>query len=293
MELHIRGVIPAMVTPFGRNGKDLNERALRELCDFLIERGVSGLFPLGSTGEGALMSLDERKKVANVVIGHVGGRVPVLVHTGAVTTDAAIELTRHARDIGATAASVIMPYYYRHNEGDAYEHYRVIAASVPDLPLYLYYARTGLSPEATLRLRDATPNVVGMKDSLHDFSGLIAHMETLGPTFSFLEGHEPYALPGLALGVDGLLGALATVFPEPLVKLVELFEAGRLREAREQQRLINKLQRVVYGEAPYARIKKALELRGIAAGSPRAPLRQLDAESSAQLQAQLQALGVS
>lgn len=287
-----KGVIPPVVTPFADDGKRVDVGALERLCNFLIERGVHGLFALGTTGEGASLSVEERKIVAEQIVRCVRGRVPVLIHAGAVTTAMTIELARHARDVGADAASVIFPYYYRHNERDVIGHYQQVARAVPDFPIYLYFGRNALSPEGVRRIRASVPNVVGMKDSTHSYDMLMDYLATLGEDFSVLEGHESFALGALVMGTDGMIAALATVFPEPLIDLYDLFQKGDYERARARQFFINRLQKVVYGEAPYARIKQALAFRGVNVGPPRAPLAPCTEEEARALRTALEGLDV-
>jgi len=111
----INGVIPAVLTPFKING-DVNETALRNYLDFLIEKGVHGLFPLGTNGSGPLMSVEDRKKVISIVVEQTNKRVPVIVHTGAISTAETIEVTEHALNVGADAAAIVTPWYFPHDD---------------------------------------------------------------------------------------------------------------------------------------------------------------------------------
>ena len=132
-----RGVICPTVTPLKPNG-DINPDMIRPLVDFLIDRGVAGIYPLGSTGEGPLFTTEERKAVAAATVEAVSGRLPVIVHTGAMTTGETIDLTRHAQSIGADAASVITPWYFLHGEEALEAHYRAVLEAVAGFPVWLY-----------------------------------------------------------------------------------------------------------------------------------------------------------
>ena len=133
----ISGVISATVTPFRQDGR-IDFDALDNLNDFLIDKGVHGLFACGSTGEGVFMDPEERKAVALRTVHRVAGRVPVLIHTGALRPAAAIDLTRPAKEIGAVGAGLIPPYYFCMDATCIYEHYRAVAQAVPDYPIYHY-----------------------------------------------------------------------------------------------------------------------------------------------------------
>ena len=135
MKFRVKGIVPAMATPLKDEGQRVNFQLLDLLCDFLIDKGVTGLFVLGSTGEGVLFSMEERKQIAERVLKHVHGRVPVIVNCGHITTQGAIELAQHAASVGADAASVVFPYYYPLSAEDAMVHFIAVVRSVPEFPM--------------------------------------------------------------------------------------------------------------------------------------------------------------
>ena len=172
-----RGVICPTITPLKPNG-DINPAMIPPLVDYLIDRGIAGIYPLGSTGEGPLFNVAERQAIAEATVEAVAGRVPVIIHTGAASTRDTIALTKHARDIGADAASVITPWYYRHSEAALEAHYRAILEAVPGFPVYLYnlpnFANNTLSLALVTRLARAYDNCVGLKDSSGDLMTMCA-----------------------------------------------------------------------------------------------------------------------
>jgi dihydrodipicolinate synthase/N-acetylneuraminate lyase len=292
MQLHIKGVVPAMATPLQSEDLRVDFSVLEQLCDFLIERGVGGIFALGSTGECVLLSMEERKRAAETVLAHVNGRVPVIVNCGHVATNETIELVQHAAAAGAPAAAAVFPFYYPVAAEQAMDHFRTVAHAVPDMPLFAYYYRRGLIPEQTLRLRETAPNIVGMKDAVGDYAGLLGHVDLLGEGFCILEGSEDLAFGALTLGIDGLVSGIATAFPEPFVKLYRLVQARDYDQARRQQIAIHRLAQLFYGSNPWGRIKKALQLRGIDVGPPRAPIGACGPQETADLASALQGLGL-
>ena len=161
-----RGVICPIVTPLKASG-DINPDMIGPLVDFLIGKGVAGIYPLGSTGEGPLFTSDERKAVAAATVEAVAGRVPVIVHTGAMTTAETIELTRHAQSIGADAASVITPWYFMHSEAALEAHYRAVLEAAAGFPVWLYnlpkFANNNLSAALVTRLARDYENCVGLE----------------------------------------------------------------------------------------------------------------------------------
>src|SRR4030042_5289097 len=131
------GIFPALVTPFTNDGKAVDEERLRVLVNHCIELGVHGVVPCGTTGEFVNLTKEEKKQVLKVVVDEVNGRVPVIAGTGASGTSEALEMTRYAKDIGATAALIVTPYYLKPADRGIYEHYSTIASEV-DLPIILY-----------------------------------------------------------------------------------------------------------------------------------------------------------
>ena len=157
--------------PFDSQGR-VDFTAAGSLTDFLIERGINCLFVGGSTGEVIFLSAEERKKLSEFVIRHTAGRIPVIVQTGAETTQITVELTLHAKRSGATAASILVPYYFRYENEALLAYFETIAETVPDFPilLYIFPAFTGndVSPALLKWLGDNVPNLVGMKVSNPD-----------------------------------------------------------------------------------------------------------------------------
>ena len=185
---------------------------IRPLVDYLIERGISGIYPLGSTGEGPLFSTDERKAIAAATVEAVAGRLPVIVHTGAITTAETLALSRHARDIGANAASIITPWYFSLNEAALEAHYRAIYDALPDFPIYLYnlpaltgntlVSGAGVPPCAKLRkLRRAERQQRRLADDVRDQS-------PAGRVLQYLH-RSRYADPGRLVDGAGCLGQRA------------------------------------------------------------------------------------
>src|SRR5919202_653682 len=173
------GVVPPLVTPFADEAAErLDHGALAALCDFLIDAGVHGLYPCGTTGENALLTTAERTAVAETVVRAARGRVPVFVHVGAAGTAETVELARHAQEIGADGVGAITPYYYAYTDDDLRRHYVAAAEAAAPLPFYLYNlpsnARNRVSPSLAAELFRDVPNVVGIKDSSGDLEALRA-----------------------------------------------------------------------------------------------------------------------
>jgi len=291
-----KGVIPAMVTPLKDEGKSLDVDALKEYCAFLADRKVDGVFCGGTTGEGPLLSMDERRKLAELTVSQLEGKVSVIVQTGCIRTDQTLELTKHARDIGADAVGVVLPYYYTYGDDVLYAYFLEIAESVPDFPLFLYNipgcTTNDVSLELFQRLLGGIKSIVGLKNSSDDVFQTSAFIHTAGKRCAIFNGNDGLLLPALSVGAVGLVSGNASAFPEPFVELFRAFGEGDLVKARDLQRFIDQLRMILASGRDNASFKRALQFRGIPVGSVRKPDRDLNDEESARLKSALQNLGL-
>jgi 2-dehydro-3-deoxy-D-pentonate aldolase len=170
------GLMPAMVTPFDEREK-LDLAATEAVIERFIEAGVSGISPLGSTGEASHLTTKERKHFAHEVVRIVGGRVPLVVGVGFSGTRETVELARHAQEVGADAVLVVSPFYWKVGEEALFRHFATVAESV-DIPIVVYNLPmlTGidLSPSLVARIAAECPNAVGIKDTVTEFSNYYA-----------------------------------------------------------------------------------------------------------------------
>jgi 4-hydroxy-tetrahydrodipicolinate synthase len=286
-----QGIICPMLTPFTIQGR-LDLTVTRQLVDFLISKGVNGLLPGGTTGEGMLLSLEERMQLAEAVVDQAAGRISVLVHTGAISTAETIALTLHAKQIGADGASIITPYFYSYDDEALFAHYAAIACAVPDFPLSLYVypgnAKQDISIELFTRLRMAAPNYVAIKLSNIDLIHFQEYALAGGPDFSPLCGVDGLALAALAVGAVGQVSGNANVFPNPFCRLYRAFAEDDLREAQRQQQMIQRIRGLFKDNLAY--FKAALSWRDLPVGGPRPPIRDLLPVERAELHAGLAAL---
>lgn len=294
MKLDLKGIIPAVLTPFVDD--EVDHKALAHYVDWLIGHGVHGLFPVGTNGEGLVLSTDERKLVAETVVKTAAGRVPVLVHTGAASTKETIALTVHARSIGADGAGVVAPFYFPHDDRCLEGHFVAVAEAVADWPIFIYNipgnAKNDVSPKVVAAVAKRCPNVVGIKDSSKDLSRFQDYIAKMGPGFTAIIGTDALVYPALMMGGAGVVSAVANVFPEHMVKLYAAAMAGRHAEAQKLQYFANKL-RDALKIGPYVSpYKKALEYRGFPIGGVRRPLRPMTDEEAAKMKQALTELGV-
>ena len=290
----LKGIIVATLTPFKEDGA-IDFAALDKLNDFLIENGVHGLFPCGSTGEGVFMNNEERKAVALSTVKRAAGRIPVVVHTGTLRADDAVELTKHAREIGAVGAALIPPYYYKMDNTCIFDYYSTVAASVPDFPIYVYNIPSNvtnvIAPEVLTKLMNEFSNVVGVKDSSMDFMNFINFQQAAPRQLCSLMGNDAQIYSALLMDGSGGISATATTFPEIVVEIYEALQAGDRERALAAQDKVIKLRAIFRSYMPIPAYKEVLKWRGLDAGMPRRPLRPLTGAESEKLRADLAAIG--
>lgn len=294
-KLRISGVIVPMLTPFDTAGS-VDEAGIERLTNFLVASGVSGLFPLGTTGEGPLMTTDERRAAAALVIRHAGGRIPVIIHTGAITTAETTALTRHARDSGAQAAAIVPPYFYTLSAEALYDHYVAVASAVPDFPIYLYnnpgVTPNGLSTEMVFRLAEACPNVTGLKDSSGSLATLFACRRLRDGEFNTASGPDSLIMAGQAIGLDACVSGNANFVPELIVGIVNAVRQGDLVSARALQEQLDEVRRILGDGADLSLFKAMCARRGVSIGTVRQPLRPASAEKVESSWQEISNLGV-
>lgn len=283
----LRGVVVAMVTPFDDDDQpDL--AAVRDLTDFLLDRGVHCLYPTGTTGEMYLLSVPERQAVAETVIAHARGRATVYIHVGAMTLSDTVTLARHACTHGADGIGVVTPSFFRVTERELEEYYVSVANSVPpDFPVYLYnipqLSANDLTAAVAARIIARCPNVVGIKYSYPDLLRVNEYLALKGGHFSVLVGADRLLVPALAMGCDGTVSGVACVCPEPLVALWNAVQAGQQGPARALQRSFIGIGDLLGNGGNMAVFKAALRARGIPAGHMRRPLLDLPAAEADEL----------
>ena len=269
----LRGVLPALVTPFKKGG-EIDERALRDLVNFVIEKGVMGVVPVGTTGEFIYLSEEERKKVVEIVVDEVNGRVPVVAGTGASSTKQTIELAKHAEDAGADAALVVAPYYLRPADKGAFQHFYEVAQAV-NMPIVLYnipQCTGGFISREVIEDLAEIDNIVGLKDSSGNLPYMMELLEMVGDKINIVCGHDEIVMPALAAGAKGAILASANIIPDIWVKLYEAVIRGNLKEARKLQMRVQKLARIICRHGGAVAVKAALKFMGLKVGKTRRPL---------------------
>ncbi len=289
------GILPALVTPFTKDGRAVDEGQLRKLINSCIQQGVSGVVPCGTTGEFVNLSVDERRRVIDVVVDEVDGRVAVVAGTGASGTDQALKMTTHARDAGVDAALVVTPFYLKPTDRGIYEHFYTIATRA-DLPIILYNIPqcTGvwLTWQMVEDLADV-PNIVGLKDSSGELKYMLAVLEKVRDKINVMCGYDEVVLSALAAGASGAILASANVIPDRWVEIYDLIQKGNLERVRELQFGIQKIARII-ARSGVVGAKEALNMMGLSVGPVRMPLSvggELTYEAREELRLELEKIG--
>lgn len=283
---NLRGILPAVVTPFDQD-ENFAPAAFERLLERLYAAGIDGLYVNGQTGEGLLQPVEQRKRVAEVAVRSTPKGKSVIVHVGAYRTADAVELARHAAIIGAQAIASLPPLGpYSFSEIRAY--YEAIAA-VSDLPVLVYYF-PAICPaiqgaQQMLELLEIR-NVVGLKFTDFDLYKLSLLKKRKCVVFN---GHDEVLIAGLLMGADGGIGSFYNLIPELLVEAYSLAREGRWDAAQPVQSRINELVEIGLRFPLIPAIKTILKWQGIDCGEALAPRRRLTDEESFRLRDFLQA----
>jgi len=287
-----QGSIVALVTPF-RDGK-VDEAALKALVEFQIAGGTDGIVPCGTTGESPTLDHDEHKHVIDVVIKTVNRRIPVIAGTGSNSTAEAVSLTKHAKQVGANAALIVLPYYNKPTQKGLIEHCRGIADAV-DLPLVLYNipGRTGVNmlPETVAQLADH-PNIVGMKEATGNLEQMTQDIVLCGDKLSFLSGDDTLTLPLMSVGGRGIISVVANIVPKDVSAMTRAFLSGDWKRARELHLKLFPLSQSMFYETNPIPVKTALAMMGKIREEFRLPLCAMTDANRKKLEAALKSYGL-
>jgi len=278
-----------MTTPFYEDGS-IDFETLRADARRLVDGGVDGLVPVGSTGESATLSHDEHIEVVEAVVDAVGDDVPIIAGSGSNNTAEALSLSRRSADAGADALLLISPYYNKPEPAGMYDHYRTIADEV-DLPQIVYNVpgRTGRNIEVDTTVELAShPNIMGYKAASGDLNQVSEVVErTRDEEFYVLAGDDGLILPTLSVGGTGTISVVANVEPERTVDLVHSALDGDYDAARERHHELGPLMRALFWETNPVPVNEAMAIRGYGPGHVRLPLTRLSEELRPDLEAVL------
>jgi 4-hydroxy-tetrahydrodipicolinate synthase len=287
------GSMVALATPF--RGGGLHEEAYRSLMRFQLDNGCQGLVPIGTTGEAATMSAEERLRAVKLAVEIARGKVPVLAGAGSNSTQETIEGVKRVREAGADGALVVTPYYNKPSQTGLFEHYRAIAKAHPGFPLVAYNVpgRTGvdLPPETCQRLCDL-PEVVAVKEATGNMVRAVEIIERCGDRLTLLSGDDFTVLPFICCGGKGVISVSANVAPRMMADLVKAARNGNIARAAELQVKMNPLHRLLFVEANPIPVKWALHLMTKFGPEIRLPLTPMSDSHAAKLKDELRKLGL-
>ncbi len=275
MSLLLQGVYTALVTPFSADGSSIDFEAYEKLLAQQIDGGINGLVPCGTTGESPTLSDAEQRELIARTVRFAKGRIPVLAGTGSFNTKKSIEASKAAMEAGADAVMIVMPYYNKPSQEGLFRHITEIAKAV-SVPVVLYNVPgrhiVELSVDTLLRVLDACPNVVGIKDA----SGNVLFCQEL---FSKargrivdLSGDDPLTLPMMAVGAKGVISVTSNLYPRQVGEVVADALAGRFGDAERKNLRLFPLHRALFAEPSPAPIKAALAMKGMMHNSVRLPI---------------------
>lgn len=273
-----KGIIPPVVTPLTPDGK-VNEKILRKLVNHLIDQGMHGLFPLGTTGEFYAFDVDEYRQILEIVVDETRGRVPVYGGASHITTRGTIRLVKICEEIGVDAVSVLTPMFISQTQAEIYEFYRAVAEST-HCPIIIYNNKpktnVAVTPETVAKLAQID-NIVGVKDSTGDFTNTEEYIRlTRGnDNFHVLLGRDTLIYAGLCYGASGAIASCANVAPRIAADIYDKFIAGDLTGALDAQFALAPL-RIACNMGTFPEvIKEGLIMQGIDVGTCLAPIKEL------------------
>ncbi|OPY29937.1 MAG: 4-hydroxy-tetrahydrodipicolinate synthase [Methanocella sp. PtaU1.Bin125] len=295
----LKGVYPALITPFKKNG-DIDEEGFRRNIDFVIEGGVAGIVPCGCTGEAATLRFEEQKKLLQIAVDQADRnrrKVPVIGGSGSNNTQEALELTQYAKDAGAAGAMLITPYYNKPMPAGQILHYRTIAAKA-EMPIILYNVpgRTGTNmlPETVAELAK-DEFIIGIKEAsgnMEQVEKIIELTRGSKKKFTVLSGDDNITLPVMAMGGKGVVSVLANIMPKEMCAMVKYYDEGNHNKAIDLYYKIAPIMKAMFIETNPIPVKAAANMMGIAAGALRLPLTEMAPENQKKLKGLLDAYGV-
>ncbi len=292
--MKLQGVYTALVTPFTRDGK-LDEKALRRLVDAQVSGGVSGLVPVGTTGESPTLDGGECREVIRIVVEQARGRVPVIAGAGSNCTSEAVHYAGEAREVGAQATLQVAPYYNKPTADGFIRHFTAIADAV-DLPMIVYNipGRTGKNVDNATMLELAKhPRIVAVKEASADINQVMDLLAARPKDFTVLSGDDNLTLPILALGGEGVISVASNVAPERIAAFVKAALAGDWQAARRMHYELLPLFRALFIETNPIPVKAAMAMRGAMEEVYRLPMCPMAPKNREKLAATLQQLKIS
>ena len=269
-----KGSLVALITPFDENNC-IDEEGIKKLVEFHIKNGTDGIVPCGTTGESPTLSHEEHKKVIEITMKVVAGRVPVIAGTGSNSTEEAIDLTCSAKEMGVQGVLLVMPYYNKPTQKGLYMHFKTIVEEA-DIPAIVYNvpSRSGVNllPSTLAELADLK-NIVAVKEASGNLEQMAEILYLCGDKITLLSGDDKILLPVLSIGGKGVISVVANIIPDKVSRMIKEFEEGNYQEAQEIfMKVVYPLSRSMFYETNPIPVKNAARLMGLPSGKLRLPL---------------------
>ena len=287
-----QGLYVAIVTPF-KNGK-IDEESYAKLIEMHAQAGTDGIVPAGTTGESPTLTPEEHEHLIELTVKLVNKRMKVMAGTGSNSTAEAVEYTVAAEKAGADAALVVNPYYNKPTQKGLYEHFKAVAESVK-IPVIVYniMGRTGVNVSTeTMAKLSKIPNIKGVKEASGDLSQMTDVVRQCGEGFDVLSGDDALTLPLLAVGGKGIVSVVGNIIPKEVRAMVEAFNSGDIKKARELNYKMLPLVKAMFIETNPIPVKAAMEMMGLIDGEIRLPMTKLEGENLKKLKEEMEKYGL-
>jgi 4-hydroxy-tetrahydrodipicolinate synthase len=286
------GIVPPVITVFDSEG-EIAEENTKKFIQHLIDEGVHGIFVAGSTGESALMTMKQRKKIIDIGVESARGKVPLFAGTGHNGTRITVELSKYAQEAGADGVLVSLPHYPKPTQEALYHHYQTVAEEV-NIPVFVYnwpgQYGVDIEPETVVRLAQAG-YIQGIKDSHIDIDHTAEIIRLTEGKITIWTGFETKILPALSLGADGAVCTIGNIIPREIVEIYNLFQEGKMKEAGEKQLSIFGLVNALSSRHDMQPLKEGIKMLGYDVGDALMPTTEVSPEIKEKIRKELRKLG--
>ena len=291
----IQGIIPALMTPMNHDGSAIDTVAARELVEFLLGRGVNGFFVCGGTGEGLLLTAQERRTLLEAVVEQTAGRAAIIAHIGAMATQEAQALASHANGLGVDAVAAVPPVYFKVDHASLCEHYRLIAEAADETPIWVYQIPSATGVDITADVLSDLVEIAGVSGIKYSSYNLydMSNMLTLPQEITILSGFDEVCVAALSMGAQGAVGSTYNVMPATFSLLYRQTQASEWDAARALQQEANRVIRALLTGPFVAGLKAILTDWGLPCGAPRRPLPPLSPSETREYLARIKASGLA
>ncbi len=287
-----RGIFPALVTPFEKDNKTVNEEATRKLLDLLLNQGADGFYIIGGTGEGLVMAKEERMRMCEVVVDHVSHKKPIINHIAAMNFRESVELAKHAEKSGCEAIAAVPPSFFHYTEDDIFNYYKGLAESV-SIPLIIYYhpaAQKDMSAKLISHIFEID-NVSGVKWSSGNYYELLKLKDMTHGEMNIINGPDEMLISGLAAGADAGVGSTYNCMMPQFKQIYTHFVNGETQKALDVQLKVNRVIDLMIKYEVIPAVKHTIGLMGIDVGEATFPMKRYTEAEIAAYDAKLKEIG--